>query len=296
MIEEIRNDSEFATFVNAMRGELHRYCARMTGSVFDGEDLVQETIMRVLQMRSRPTLTTLLRAYVFRTAHNSAIDLLRSRKRRDPATQFEDEKIADPAPNPFEELARKQAVTLAIEQFLQLPQPQRSVVILKDILNEKIADIGEALGLSVQSVKAHLHRGRLRLMTLGELPQTLPVPSAALPETHRYVDCFNNRNWDGLRAMLAVDVVLQQTAVAVVRGNKVVGQSFFGRYSDLADWKMSVAFVEGREVVWVSSISAGTPEDYFMILTWRNGMLSSITDFRHARYIAQDVVPQTSPV
>jgi RNA polymerase sigma factor (sigma-70 family) len=290
---EIRSESEFASFANTMRAELHRYCARITGSVFDGEDIVQETIMRVLQTPSRPTLPKALRAYIFRTAHNAAIDLSRSKLLRDPVAQHENDEVADPARDPFEELARKQALTLAIAQYLQLPQPQRSIVILKDVLNESISDISVTLGLSVQSIKAHLHRGRLRMMKLGQPPKESIRPASANAATQSYVDCFNSRNWSGLRAMLAEDVVLHQTSVAVVRGKGNVGENFFSRYSSLDDWKMSIAFVEGREVVWVIDMSEGKPEDYFMVLNWRDGTLSSITDFRHARYIARNATPKS---
>jgi RNA polymerase sigma factor (sigma-70 family) len=288
---EILGDKEISNFLAMMRGELHRYCARMVGSVFDGEDLVQDTIMRVLQAGSKPTLAAQLRAYVFRTAHNAAIDMIRSKKRQGYPEPVADDDFEDTALTPYEELARKQAVALALHQFLQLPQPQRSVVILKDVLGEKTSDIGTALGLSLQSVKAHLHRGRLRISSWSKSGVAESRAPVSHPETGRYVEYFNSGNWPALRAMLAEDVVLQQTAVAVVRGRTTVAANFFSRYIEAADWKMSVASVEGREVVWVSDTSPENAVDYFMVLGWKDDKLISITDFRHARYISDGVVP-----
>jgi RNA polymerase sigma factor (sigma-70 family) len=290
----IQSDEEITTFITAMRGELHRYCARMVGSAFDGEDLVQDTFMRVLQANPKPTLAVQLRAYIFRVAHNAAIDMIRSKKRRGLVEPVEDDDFEDTALTPFEEFAHKQAVAMAIDQFLQLPQPQRSVVILKDVLGEKTSDISAVLELSLQSVKAHLHRGRQSINSWSTDARKQVPAAISHPQTRRYVEYFNTGNWTALRAMLAEDVVLKQTAVAVVRGRADVSQRFFSRYIECADWKMSVASVEGREVVWVSDTSPENAEDYFMVLGWREGELISITDFRHARYISDGVIPQAS--
>jgi RNA polymerase sigma factor (sigma-70 family) len=292
--KQILSDKEISNFTASMRGELHRYCARMVGSVFDGEDLVQETIMRILQATAKPILAAQLRSYVFRTAHNAAIDMLRSKKRQGESEPIEDDDFEDTTRTPYEELARKQAIALALDQFLQLPQPQRSVVILKDVLGEKTSDIGTALGLSVQSVKAHLHRGRLRISSWSESAVAETRSPVSHPETKRYVEHFNSGNWSALRAMLAEDVILQQTGVSIVRGRTDVGTNFFSRYIKAADWKMSVASVEGREVVWVSDMSPFNAVNYFMVLEWKDDKLISITDFRHARYISDGVVPVES--
>ena len=67
----------FMDLVAEVRPALHRYCARMTGSVFDGEDVVQETLAKAYfalgQMEEAPPL----RPWLFRIAHNTAMDFLR---------------------------------------------------------------------------------------------------------------------------------------------------------------------------------------------------------------------------
>ena len=72
----------FLALVSELRPELHRYCARMTGSIIDGEDIVQDTLARAYF--ALPELEELppLRAWLFRIAHNRAVDFLRSYERR----------------------------------------------------------------------------------------------------------------------------------------------------------------------------------------------------------------------
>src|SRR5712672_3487856 len=72
----------FMSLIDEVRPDLHRYCARMTGSVADGEDVVQDTLARgyyeLSQLREMPAL----RAWLFRIAHNRALDYLRRYERR----------------------------------------------------------------------------------------------------------------------------------------------------------------------------------------------------------------------
>ena len=111
--------------------------------------------------------------------------------------------VADEAnPDPMEVMMRQEAVETAVSRFAELPLPQRSVVILKDVLDESLKDIADLLNLSVDAVKAHLARGRARLREVNAQAATLigaPPVSAAVV---RYVALFNQKNWDELRALL----------------------------------------------------------------------------------------------
>ena len=101
---------------------------------------------------------------------------------------------------------RQEAVKTAVSRFVELPLLQRSVVILKDVLDESLADIATLLDLTVDAVKGHLARGRARLREINAQagpPPDAPPASAAVA---RYVALFNQRDWDGLRALLADDV------------------------------------------------------------------------------------------
>ena len=116
------------------------------GSVIDAEDVVQDTLARALvalgEIEDRPPL----RPWLFKIAHNRALDLLRSRnvRKAEPIEAASD--IADEAnPDPMEVLMRQEAVATAVSRFAELPLLQRSVIILKDVLDESLKDIAELL-------------------------------------------------------------------------------------------------------------------------------------------------------
>jgi RNA polymerase sigma-70 factor (ECF subfamily) len=144
-----------------MRPELHRYCARLMGSVIDGEDVVQDTFARAFVALDEVPNVPPLRAWLFRIAHNRALDLLRSGSIRAAEPIEAAREVADPeSPDPVEALMRREAVETAVSRFVELPTVQRSVVILKDVLDQSLEEIADMLDLTVNAVKAHLSRGR----------------------------------------------------------------------------------------------------------------------------------------
>src|SRR6266404_8057611 len=72
----------FLALVDDVRPDLHRYCARMTGSIADGEDVVQDTLARAYYELSELRELPALRSWLFRIAHNRALDYLRRYDRR----------------------------------------------------------------------------------------------------------------------------------------------------------------------------------------------------------------------
>jgi RNA polymerase sigma factor (sigma-70 family) len=277
--------SELLALTGELRGELHRYCARLMGSVIDGEDVVQDTLARALVALDEASETPQLRPWLFRIAHNRALDLLRSRtlRKAEPIEAAID--IADEAnPDPMEVLMRQEAVQTAVSRFAELPLLQRSVVILKDVLDESLKDIADLLDLTVDAVKAHLARGRARLREINAQAATLAGARPASAAVARYVALFNAQNWDGLRALLADDVRLHQSTYPLRIGAADVGM-FFTIYAKFEGVRLQPAWVEGREVIAVFEDGAGAEPSYFMWLEWQNGRISFIRDYRYARYI-----------
>jgi RNA polymerase sigma factor (sigma-70 family) len=271
-----------------LRPELHRYCARLMGSVIDGEDVVQDTLVRALIALQDLDETPPLRPWLFRVAHNRALDLLRSRAVRvaEPIDIAPD--VSDPTnPDPAEMLMRQQAMKTAVSRFVELPVLQRSVIILKDVLDESLIEIAALLDLTVDAVKGHLARGRARLREINA--QTAPLPDArpASAAVARYVALFNQRNWDGLRALLADDVKLVQSSYPLRAGSADVGL-FFTTYAKVDNVWLAPAWLEGREVIAVFEDRAGTKPGYIMWLAWRDGRISFIRDYRYVRYVAGD--------
>jgi RNA polymerase sigma factor (sigma-70 family) len=151
------------------------------GSVIDGEDVVQDTFARAFVALDELEESAPMRAWLFRIAHNRALDLLRSRAIR-PAEPIEAaQEVADPEiPDPVEVLMRREAVETAVSRFAELPTMQRSVVILKDVLDQSLEEIAAMLDLTVNAVKAHLARGRARLKAINAEAPAKPRAAPAV--------------------------------------------------------------------------------------------------------------------
>ena len=210
---------QFLALVADVRPDLHRYCARMTGSVADGEDVVQDTLARAYYELSELKEVPPLRPWLFRIAHNRAVDYLRRYERKmseplDAALEIP----ADDGLDPEDALARDQAVRAAVSRFLELAPAQRSCVILKDVLDHSLDEIAALLALSMPAVKAALNRGRARLRELGKASDPAAPPRPVPPALARYAALFNARDWDGVRAMLVDDVKLDLGIALEARG------------------------------------------------------------------------------
>ncbi len=278
----------FLDLVAAVRPELHRYCARMTGSVAEGEDIVQETLARAYYALSELNQLPPLRAWLFTIAHRRALDHLRRYDQRmgeSLDTAVDD--VADSAPDPGEALAQEESVRTALSRFVELPAAQRSCVILKDVLGHSLEEIANLLELSVPAVKAALHRGRARLLQQRQLAPEPTAPRRPSPALVRYATLFNARDWDGVRAMLAEDVQLDLVSRARLSGRREVG-SYVGNYDKYQDWRLVPAWLDNVEVLAVFRNPQDARPGYFIELKLSAGQVTAIRDFRYVPYIGQD--------
>ncbi|MDM0111021.1 sigma-70 family RNA polymerase sigma factor [Variovorax sp. J22R133] len=287
----------FLALVDGIRPELHRYCTRMTGSVADGEDVVQDTLARAYYELSDLKALPPLRPWLFRIAHNRAIDHWRHESLRAAQPLEAAMDVADDDElEPDNALARRQAVQAALSCFLQLPPAQRGCVILKDVLDHSLEDIAAELEMSVPAVKAALHRGRVQLRVLSqEAASATPKPSMSpervvSPLLRRYATLFNAHDWDAVRAMLADEVRLDLVARHSASGRAQVGR-YFANYERLGNWRVEPAWLEGREVLAVFWREHGVERPgAFVELKWRDEHIVAIRDFHFVPYIAQEAV------
>jgi RNA polymerase sigma-70 factor, ECF subfamily len=265
-----------------LRPKLHRYCARMTGSVIDGEDVVQETLVKALE--ALPSAGTLVNpeGWLFRIAHNAALDFLRRRARHAAAfAEDEDlEKIADPM-DPGQDAY---ATVASLRTFMRLPTVQRSAVILVDVLGYTLADLSEIAGGSI--LKSALRRGRARLREVARESDAVPPPALTAFERARlleYAARFNARDFDVVRDMLADDVRLDLVNRLQRKGRSEVAE-YFHHYTAIADWRAVVGAVDGRPALLVFESGEERTPAYFILLDWRDDRVAGIRDFRFARY------------
>jgi RNA polymerase sigma-70 factor (ECF subfamily) len=262
-----------------MRPELHRYCARLTGSIIEGEDIVQDTLARAFYALSLSAEVPPLRPWLFRIAHNAAIDFLKSHGRKYVELHAEIEEVAG-----FEDRPDPAVVRAALARFLSLPVSQRSAVILKDVLGHSLEETAETMGTTVMAVKAALVRGRGKLLD----DEQAEASNAATMRTEldRYASLFNARDWDGVRALVSDDCRLDVVSKSQRRG-KQVGM-YFGRY-EKEDVAVRVVRLDG-ELVLAAHVAGADKPAYFILVSFEEGQVRSIRDFRYVPYIADEAV------
>jgi RNA polymerase sigma-70 factor, ECF subfamily len=270
------------------RPRLHRYCARMTGSVVDGEDVLQEAMVKAIEGYAGAGPIANPEGWLFRIAHNTALDLLRQRARLEAAHSDADVTLmadTDAASD------RRLAAAASLRTFMRLPVSQSSSVVLKDVLGYSIEEIAQILGgATVAAVKAALHRGRARLRELADAPEASTPPQMSDEERAllaAYIDRFNARDFDAVRDMLAEEVRLDLVARKRMNGRAEVSR-YFSNYARTRDWHFVLGFADGRPAV-----LACDPDDpaaapsYFVLLRWDGIRLLGIRDFRYARYATE---------
>lgn len=278
----------FDKLIADLRPKLHRYAARMTGSVVDGEDILQDALLKAIEAFPAAGQLANPEGWLFRITHNAALDFLRRRSRQEAIHSAEDQDmIVDPA----DAIHRRQAAAASLRTFMQLPAAQRSSVVLMDVLGYSLKEIGGIMATSTPAVKAALHRGRTRLRKLAEQNEDEAPPSLSESERARlaaYVDRFNARDFDAVRDMLADDVRLQLVARSQLNGKREVSK-YFARYSAAADWQFFPGLIDRRPAIIARDPSDPSEEPaYFLVLAWGGGRVVAIRDFRHARYAIED--------
>lgn len=286
--DSAQNAGEFEDLIEKIRPELHRYVARLIGSAIDGEDVVQDAVLKAFHSFPQLKNAVNLRGWVFRIAHHKALDYLRGRRLR--ATEELDESlVAEKEESPLEQ---KELTALAMKVFLGLAPRQRSCVILKDVLGYSLAEISELLGATVPEIKALLHRGRTRLRELGKRAESsAPVlGERELELLTRYTDRFNARDFEAVRGMLAAEARLDLFNKTNLRGASEISRRYFHNYALLDDWHFKLGMVEDRPAILVfdprSAAPAARPE-YFLLLTIEDEKIAVIRDYRYARYVVE---------
>ena len=185
------DDDVFASLVEPLRRELTVHCYRMSGSIHDAEDLVQETYLRAWRGFHNFENRSSVRTWMYRIATNVCLTALESRDRRpmptglgqpssDPYGSLDSrpemawlEPVPDTviwggsADDPAAEVVDRESVRLAFIAALQhLTSPQRAILILRDVLAWQASEVAELLNMSTAAVNSSLQRARAQVQKL----------------------------------------------------------------------------------------------------------------------------------
>ncbi|MGV0794880.1 sigma-70 family RNA polymerase sigma factor [Mycolicibacterium sp. XJ1819] len=222
-------DDEFLLRAEPHRRELLAHCYRMTGSLHDAEDLVQETYLRAWKAYSRFKGESSLRTWLYRIATNTCLTSLEGRKRRplptglgapssDPLDDIAAreevpwlEPLPDATSDPSNIVGSRESVRLAFVAALQYLSPrQRAVLVLREVLQWKAAEVADAIGTSTAAVNSLLQRARAQLDAVGPSEDDEVRPPES-PEAQdlltRYIAAFESYDIDKLVELFTADAV-----------------------------------------------------------------------------------------
>jgi RNA polymerase sigma-70 factor (ECF subfamily) len=257
---------DFEAATAAYRRELLAHCYRMTGSVHDAEDLVQETYLRAWRAFDRFEGRSSVRTWLYRIATNLCLTALQGPQRRllpsglgppsaDPAAAtvpprdvawlepIPDRLVVDSGADPAEVAAARQSVRLALVAAVQiLPPRQRAAVLLCDVLGQPGAAAAAALDVSVPALKSLLQRARARLAQRPVTDEDLaePTDKRARALLDRYIAAFEQSDMAALERLLADDAVLEMTGTEVWFSGKTTCVPFLAAQAigSPGDWRM----------------------------------------------------------
>jgi len=276
------NNDEFEDRLKALRPSLHRYCARMSGSAVDGEDVLQDALVKALHARAQGAEVDNIEGWLFRIAHNACLDFLRDRSRNAVVPLTED---FEAAPIPESDI-----VAIGFRTFLRLPELQRCAVILKDVLGHSVDEIASIAECSPTAAKSALQRGRVSLRQLAQAPEDTRLPLMSDSDRRKisaYVQLFRSGGFDEIRAMLADDVKLELVNRLKLEGRgKIV--PYFTRYAEVTKWRFALGAVEGQPAMLVFD-STGPMEGpaHFVLINWSESRIIEIRDFLFAPYVLE---------
>ncbi|MFN8101140.1 MAG: sigma-70 family RNA polymerase sigma factor [Mycobacterium sp.] len=228
------------------RRELLAHCYRMTGSLHDAEDLVQETYLRAWKAYDRFEGKSSVRTWLHRIATNTCLTALEGRQRRplpvglgapdsDPTAELETraevpwlEPLPDEESDPAGIVGSRESVRLAFIAALQHLSPrQRAVLVLRDVLQWKAAEVADAVGASTAAVNSLLQRARAQLDSVGPSRDdvlTAPDSPEARQLLARYVAAFEDYDIDTLVTMFTADAVWEMPPfTGWYRGPQTIG-------------------------------------------------------------------------
>jgi RNA polymerase sigma-70 factor (ECF subfamily) len=320
----------FQELTESLRGELQVHCYRIVGSAQDAEDLVQETLVAGWRGLERFEQRASLRSWLYRIATNRCLNHLRDRGRRLPdlpapvepvplppePTRVREpvwlepypdvllEGVADRVQEPDARYEQREAIGLAFMVALQrLPPRQRAVLVLRDVLGFRAAEVAHMLGTTEVAVNRLLHRARGAMDTdaaPGTLAETpLPDSPAERALVARFATAFQSGDVPGVIALLADDALMTMPPEAA----EYVGPEAIGRFLStvpaagaLERFRLVPTRANGQPAFGCYLSDRHTPIAHaygLMVLTLRDDRVAGLAGFADTALFARFGLPRT---
>ena len=266
---------DFEAATSRYRRELFAHCYRMTGSVQEAEDVVQDTYLRAWRAFARFEGRSSVKTWLYRIATNACLTALQQQSRRplpsglgppspDPLAPplpeppgvrwlepVPDRLVIDDAGDPADIVAARQSVRLAlVAAFQVLPPRQRAALLLCDVLSLTPAGAAEVLGVSVAALKSLLQRARVRIAKVPLSDQDLAEPSGtdARRVLDRYLAAFTQSDMPALERLLADDASLEMTGTTTWFSGKATCVPYLSAFAigSPGDWQMAGLHANGQ--------------------------------------------------
>jgi RNA polymerase sigma-70 factor, ECF subfamily len=307
------DDDAYRRLVEPRHAELHAHCYRMLGSVHDAEDALQDALLRAWRGLPRFEGRSSLRAWLYRIATNTCLDLVARRPKRvlpidygpaaDPhdspgeplvesvwVEPYADERLGleDGLASPDARYEQREGVELAFVAALQhLPATQRAALILREVLGFSAQEVADSLDTTVASVNSALQRARKavdeRLPEQSQQATLRALGDERISEiVESYMEALDRADVDAVVRLLAEDATWSMPPMARwYRGEEAV-TAFLAEYPCRERWRHVRTRANGQLAVgcymW-NDETQGYDAAVLDVLTLRGTEIAEVTGF-----------------
>jgi RNA polymerase sigma-70 factor, ECF subfamily len=317
---------EFARLADPFRPELLAHCYRMLGSVHDAEDQVQETMIRAWRSYGEFEGRASLRTWLYRIATNACLRALENSSRRPLPSglgapgEYPEAPLAAARPevpwlqpipdalvsagsaDPAEVAVSRQGVRLALIAALQyLPARQRAVLILRDVLRWRAAEVADLLGTTTTAVNRMLQRARARLeQAAPDMDQIRePADPADRDLLDKYAAAFQNADVTAVTQLLREDAVFEMPPQPIwFTGRALIGRFLQSRVlTEPGRFQMIPTAANGQPAfgAYLRDHDGVYRAHSISVLTIVASRVARVTSFNDPRLFAAFGLPQAAP-